>query len=128
MLWRMAADLHEQRIGVMAPIQAFFGYPQPATSISATKVSPRRPATLIGVSLAEIAETPPTPDSRRRQGESASPPKRPRSWFSLRPYIGSSDDLAPGLQLAGREGREFLGRREVARAAQRVELGRGLGR
>jgi hypothetical protein len=54
----MSADLHDQRIGVMAPTQAFFGYVQPATSVSATKVSPRLPATPIGVSLAEIAEIP----------------------------------------------------------------------
>jgi hypothetical protein len=33
-------------------------HPEPATSISATKVSSRLPATMIGVSLAEIAETP----------------------------------------------------------------------
>jgi hypothetical protein len=33
----------------MAPTQAFFGYVQPATSVSATKVSPRLPATPIGV-------------------------------------------------------------------------------
>jgi hypothetical protein len=46
----------------MSPTQAFFGYPRPVTSVSATKVSPRLPATLIGVSLAETAE------SRRRQG------------------------------------------------------------
>jgi hypothetical protein len=45
----MSADLHDQRIGVMAPTQAFFGYVQPATSVSATKVSPRLPATPIGV-------------------------------------------------------------------------------
>src|SRR4029077_51355 len=36
------ADLHEQRIGVMAPTQAFFGYPRPATSVSTTKVFPAR--------------------------------------------------------------------------------------
>jgi hypothetical protein len=54
----MSADLYEQRIGVMSPTQAFFGYPQPATSVSATKVSLWLPATLIGVSLAEIAEIP----------------------------------------------------------------------
>jgi hypothetical protein len=54
----MSADPNEQRIGVMSPTQAFFGYPQPATSVSATKVSLWRPATLIGVSLAEIAEIP----------------------------------------------------------------------
>ena len=42
----------------MSPTQAFFGYPRPVTSVSATKVSPRLPATLIGVSLAEIAEIP----------------------------------------------------------------------
>jgi hypothetical protein len=33
-------------------------HPQPATSVSATKVSRWLPATLIGVSLAEIAEIP----------------------------------------------------------------------
>jgi hypothetical protein len=89
MLWRMSADTHEQRIGVMG---IFFSVilseakacpersrrdlmpvasgdeilrcaqddsgtaPQPATSVSATKVSLWLPATLIGVSLAEIAE------------------------------------------------------------------------
>jgi hypothetical protein len=61
MLWRIPADTHEQRIGVMSPTQAFFGYPRPVTSVSATKVSPRLPATLIGVSLAEIP-------TRRRAG------------------------------------------------------------
>jgi len=34
---------------------------------------------LIGAALAEIAETPPKPDSRRRQGESASPQEGQRS-------------------------------------------------
>jgi hypothetical protein len=43
----------------MSPTLAFFRDPHPATRVSATKVSPRRlPATLIGTSLAEIAETP----------------------------------------------------------------------
>jgi hypothetical protein len=79
----MSADLYEQRIGVMG---IFFSvilsetkdlmpvasgdeilrfaqddngkHPQPATSVSATKVSLWLPATLIGVSLAEIAEIP----------------------------------------------------------------------
>jgi hypothetical protein len=64
MLWRMPADLHDQRIGDMSPAQAFPEHPRPVTSVSATKVSPRLPATLIGVSLAEIAETP----TRRRAG------------------------------------------------------------
>jgi len=52
----------------MSPTQAFSAHPQPATSVSATKVSPRLPATLIGVSLAEIAETPTRdgPSLRRR--------------------------------------------------------------
>jgi hypothetical protein len=58
MLWRMPADLHDQRIGDMSPTQAFSVHPRPVTSVSATKVSLRLPATLIGVSLAEIAETP----------------------------------------------------------------------
>ena len=64
MLWRMPADLHDQRIGDMSPAQAFPEHPRPVTSVSATKVSPWLPATLIGVSLAEIAETP----TRRRGG------------------------------------------------------------
>src|ERR1700704_5063054 len=89
--------------------------------------SGRAPA-LIGAALAEIAETPPKPDSRRRQGESASPQEGPRSLLSLGVYVGGADDLAPGLELAGGEGGELLGRREVARAAQGIELGRGLGR
>src|SRR5450631_464985 len=42
MLWRIPADTHEQRIGVMAPTQAFFGCPQPATRVSATRVFPAR--------------------------------------------------------------------------------------
>jgi hypothetical protein len=54
----MPADPNEQRIGVMSPTEAFFGYPQPATSVSATKVSLWLPSTLIGISLAEIAEIP----------------------------------------------------------------------
>jgi hypothetical protein len=64
MLWRMPADLHDQRIGDMSPTQAFSAHPRPVTSVSATKVSPRLPPTLIGVSLAEIAEIP----TRRRAG------------------------------------------------------------
>ena len=48
----------------MSPAQAFPEHPRPVTSVSATKVSPWLPATLIGVSLAEIAETP----TRRRAG------------------------------------------------------------
>jgi hypothetical protein len=64
MLWRIPADLHDQRIGDMPPTQAFSAHPRPVTSVSATKVSPWLPATLIGVSLAEIAEIP----TRRRAG------------------------------------------------------------
>jgi hypothetical protein len=82
MLWRIAADTHEQRIGVMSPTQAFFGYPQPVTSVSATKVSPRLPATLIGVSLAETAETP------------------TRDGLSLRPPPALVLDSQPSVQLA----------------------------
>ena len=48
----------------MSPTQAFSAHPRPATSVSATKVSLRLLATLIGVSLAEIAEIP----TRRRAG------------------------------------------------------------
>src|SRR5216684_9101165 len=40
MLWRMSADLHEQKIGITFPTQAFFAHPQPATNVSATNVSP----------------------------------------------------------------------------------------
>jgi len=40
MLWRMPADLHDQRIGDMSHTQAFLRHPRPATSVSATKVSP----------------------------------------------------------------------------------------
>jgi hypothetical protein len=58
MLWRIPADLHDQRIGDMSPTQAFSAHPRPVTSVSATRVSLWLPATLIGVSLAEIAETP----------------------------------------------------------------------
>jgi hypothetical protein len=58
MLWRIPADRHDQRIGVMSPTQAFSAHPRPVTSVSATKVSLWLPATLIGVSLAEIAEIP----------------------------------------------------------------------
>jgi hypothetical protein len=54
----MPADTHEQRIGNMSPTQAFSAHPRPVTSVLATKVSPWLPATLIGVSLAETAETP----------------------------------------------------------------------
>ena len=53
----MPADTHEQRIGNMSPTQAFSAHPRPVTSVLATKVSPWLPATLIGVSLAETAET-----------------------------------------------------------------------
>ena len=48
----------------MSPTQAFSAHPRPVTSVSATKVSLWLPATLIGVSLAEIAEIP----TRRRAG------------------------------------------------------------
>jgi hypothetical protein len=56
MLWLIPADTHEQRIGIMSTSQAFFTHRRPATSVSATSVSPRLPVVLIGVSLAEIAE------------------------------------------------------------------------
>src|SRR5216683_8367400 len=57
MLWRIPADLHEQRIGVMGPTQAFFGCPGPATSVSATRVFPPRLSRWRGTSgVAEIAE------------------------------------------------------------------------
>src|SRR5713226_8444328 len=58
MLWRMPADTHEQRIGIMSTTQAFFAHRRPTTSVSATKVFPgglRPPA--IAKSLAETAET-----------------------------------------------------------------------
>ena len=42
----------------MSPTQAFSAHPRPVTNVSATKVSLWLPATLIGVSLAEIAEIP----------------------------------------------------------------------
>jgi hypothetical protein len=60
----MPADLHDQRIGDMSPTQAFSAHPRPVTSVSATKVSLWLLATLIDVSLAEIAEIP----TRRRAG------------------------------------------------------------
>jgi hypothetical protein len=41
MLWRMPADTHEQRIGIMSTTQAFFAHLQPTTSVSGTKVFPR---------------------------------------------------------------------------------------
>src|SRR3979490_3049175 len=57
MLWRIPADLHEQRIGDMAPTQAFFGCPGPATSVSATRVFPAGLSRWRGTSgVAEIAE------------------------------------------------------------------------
>jgi hypothetical protein len=59
MLWRIPVDTREQRIGVMSPTQAFSAHARPVTSVSATKVSLWLPATLIGISLAEIAEIPP---------------------------------------------------------------------
>jgi hypothetical protein len=40
----------------MSSSQAFFAHHRPTTSVSATRVSPRLPIVLIGVSLAEIAE------------------------------------------------------------------------
>ena len=48
----------------MSPTQAFSAHPRPVTSVSATKVSLWLLATLIDVSLAEIAEIP----TRRRAG------------------------------------------------------------
>jgi hypothetical protein len=77
-LWRMPADLHEQRIGVMGilspvilseakdlmpvasgdEILRFAQDDNSGCPRSATKVSLWLPATLIGVSLAEIAEIP----------------------------------------------------------------------
>jgi hypothetical protein len=56
MLWLIPADTHEQRIGIMSTSQAFFGRRRSTTSVSATNVSPRLPAMLIGLSLAETAE------------------------------------------------------------------------
>jgi hypothetical protein len=84
MLWRMPADPNDQRIGDMgilfsvilseakdlmpvasgdeilrfAQDDSDVAHPRPVTSVSATKVSLWLPATLIGVSLAETAETP----------------------------------------------------------------------
>src|SRR5713226_8573274 len=58
MLWRMPADTHEQRIGIMSTTQAFFAHRRPTTSVSASKVfpgGPRPPA--IAKSLAETAGT-----------------------------------------------------------------------
>src|ERR1700687_4292311 len=55
MLWLIPADTHEQTIGIMSHSQAFSTHRRPTTSVSATRVSPRLPAMLIGVSLAEIA-------------------------------------------------------------------------
>jgi hypothetical protein len=57
MLWLIPADTHEQRIGIMGSSQAFSTHRRPTTSVSAARVSPRPPVMLIGVSLAETAET-----------------------------------------------------------------------
>src|SRR6267154_4881289 len=43
MLWRMPADLHDQRFGSMA----FIGYPRPVTNVSATNVFRRPKATAL---------------------------------------------------------------------------------
>jgi hypothetical protein len=56
MLWRIPADTHEQRIGIMSTTPAIFVHLQPTTSVSATKVFPEglRPPT-IAKAVAEIA-------------------------------------------------------------------------
>jgi hypothetical protein len=79
----MPADLDDQRIGDMSPTQAFSAHPRPVTSVSDTKVSPRLPATLIGVSLAEIIAEIPT-----------------RDRLSLRPPPALVLDSQPSVQLA----------------------------
>ena len=43
MLWRIPADTHEQRIGIMA----FIGYPRPVTNVAATNVFRRQKATAL---------------------------------------------------------------------------------
>jgi hypothetical protein len=43
MLWRMPADTHEQRIGIMSTAPAFIAHLQLTTSVSATRVFPRGP-------------------------------------------------------------------------------------
>jgi hypothetical protein len=58
MLWRIPADTHRQRIGILAnhPLHNI-GNPAPATNVSATNVSAT--AAGIGKALAEIALIPP---------------------------------------------------------------------
>jgi hypothetical protein len=57
MLWRIPADTHEQRIGIMSTTPAIFVHLQPTTSVSGTKVFPGGlPPPAIAKSLAEIAE------------------------------------------------------------------------
>jgi hypothetical protein len=106
MLWRIPADLHDQRIGDMCIFLSVIlsdakdinaachwheilrfaqddnGNPRPVTSVSATKVSLWLPATLIGVSLVEIAEIP------------------TRDRLSLRRRAAMVLDSQPNVQLA----------------------------
>ena len=66
----------------MSTSQAFFGHRRPTTSVSATNVSPRRSIMLIGVSLAETAET--AGMGVRRSPDSAGPgftPENPARYL-----------------------------------------------
>src|SRR3981189_3450296 len=114
MLWRMPADLHEQRIGVISSTHALFAYPQPATSVLATKVSPRQSA--VPKSLAETAQTAEIGLAVHSMGETA----------KLRTGGSVADFGARPLDLDGQRSQPVLARRAIACLGSALQDGRGI--
>src|SRR5713226_4760582 len=131
MLWRMSADTHEQRIGIMSTTPAFFAHLEPTTSVSATKVFPRGlrlPA--IAKSVAETAQTPYGRSVRhsRRGSGIAEPPAGKATRHLLQelqvlPHEVATDALGIGVdQLLGdRTRRLAVGDRAAVEALDRQD-------
>src|SRR4030088_585224 len=114
MLWRMSADSRARKLGIMSLTQAFFAHPQPATSVLATKVSPRQSA--VPKSLAETAQTAEIGLAVHPMGETA----------KLRTGGSVADFGARPLDLDGQRPQPVLARRAITGLGGALEDGRGV--
>src|SRR5260370_35448590 len=137
MLWRMSADTHEQRIGIMSTTPDFFAHLEPTTSLSATKDLWR--GLRLPAMAKWVAETAQTPHGRyvrhsRRGSGIAEPPagkatRRLLQELQVLPHEVATDALGIGVdQLPGdRTRRLAVGDRPPVEALDRqdAEAGRG---
>src|SRR5882757_11026493 len=128
MLWRMSADLHDQRFGSMA----FSGYSPPATNVSATNVSrlAKMGSGNCANPVAQTSETSKT--SKTPSGPSRRSTRRPDRAMEAqrhrrpRPEGLSLRHLHDGLEMAQRPGRRLAHGRPAVELGF-AELGRYLG-